>query len=99
MASETKPKKKIKRRRVRFTLEVPKAKESILMGDFNNWNAKAHPMNRSERGVWEKIVILAPGRYEYKFLVDGQWLNDPKNGDFCRNSFGTQNNVVIIPRN
>ncbi len=99
MVSKGKPKKKIQRRRVVFTLEAPGAKEAILMGDFNNWNAKIHPMKKVKRGVWEKVVMLPPARYEYKFLVDGEWRNDPKNEAFCQNCFGTQNNIVIIPRN
>lgn len=91
-----KSEKKPKRRRVTFSLEAPEAKEAMLMGDFNKWNPKAHPMKRIKGGVWEKIVTLPPGRYEYKFLVDARWQNDPKNDQVCPNSFGTQNNVLII---
>lgn len=54
-------------------------------GDFNEWNVNTHPMKKNKRGVWEKAVMLPPGRYEYKFLVDGQWRNDPKNCDYCLN--------------
>jgi 1,4-alpha-glucan branching enzyme len=91
-----KSQKKIKRRRVTLTLKAPKAKEVILMGDFNKWNAKNHPMKRIKGGVWEKIVMLPPGRHEYKFLVDGQWWTDPKNEQMCYNCFGTQNSVIVI---
>lgn len=99
MVSKSKPKNKIRRRRVVFTLEAPGAKEAILMGDFNNWNVKIHPMKKGKTGEWEKIVMLPPARYEYKFLVDGEWRNDPKNGDLCQNCFGTHNNVTIIRQN
>ena len=87
---------KIKRRRVTLTLKTPKANEAILMGDFNDWNAKRHPMKKNKDGVWEKSVMLPPGRYEYKFLVDGQWWTDPKNEETCHNCFGTENNVMFI---
>jgi hypothetical protein len=87
--------KKIKRRRVTLTLKAPKAKEVILMGDFNKWNAKTHPMKRIKGGVWEKIVMLPPGRHEYKFLVDGNWWTDPNNDQTCYNCFGTQNSVMV----
>jgi 1,4-alpha-glucan branching enzyme len=96
LMSKRKEKEKVKRRRVTLTLKAPKAKEVILMGDFNRWNAKTHPMKQMKAGVWEKIVMLPPGRYEYKFLVDGQWWTDPKNERTCYNCFGTQNSVMVI---
>lgn len=93
---EKKKKENVKKRRVTMKLEAPGAKEVVLMGDFNKWNAKTHPMKRTKGGVWEKIVMLLPGRYEYKFLVDGYWWTDPKNDQVCHNSFGTQNNVMTV---
>ena len=86
------------RRRVIFSLESPDANEVILMGDFNQWNPKAHPMKKDKIGVWKKITMLYPGRYEYRFLVDGQWKNDPNNDHSYPNRFGTYNNVVIVSR-
>ena len=87
---------KIKRRKVTFSLEAAEAKEVSLMGDFDKWNAKNRPMKMNQSGMWEKIVMLFPGRYEYRFLVDGQWWNDPQNDQVCPNLFGTQNNVITI---
>jgi len=80
-----KKKENVKQRRVTMTLEAPEADQVSLMGDFNEWNVNTHPMKKNKRGVWEKAVMLPPGRYEYKFLVDGQWRNDPKNCDYCLN--------------
>ena len=40
--------------------------------------SEKHPMKKSENGDWQKTAMLPAGRYEYKFLVDGQWWNDPK---------------------
>ena len=68
----------------------------MVAGDFNAWNANTHPMKQDEKGVWKKMLILPSGRYEYKFLVDGKWQDDPKNDQKCPNCFGTQNNVLII---
>ena len=89
-------KQKIKRRRVTFSFESSDAKEVILMGDFNNWNAKKHPMKSNGNGMWNKSVVIPPGRYEYKFLVDGQWEEDPQNDQTCLNGFGTYNNVFNL---
>ncbi len=96
MLIKGKTKEKTKKGRVVFSLEAPEAKEAFLVGDFNDWNTKKHPMKRDKRGDWEKIVMLPPGTYEYKFLVDGEWWNDPRNQAFSQNCFGTQNNVMTI---
>jgi 1,4-alpha-glucan branching enzyme len=88
--------KKPKRRRVTFMLDAPQAGEVCLMGDFNNWDALKHPMKRGKNGIWGKIVYLPPGRYEYKFLVDGRWNLDPEIRQLCRNCYGTSNNFIIV---
>ena len=85
------------RRRVIFALESPDAKEVILMGDFNQWNPKKHPMKKNKNGVWNKTTMLFPGTYEYRFMVDGQWKNDPNNNQTRTNRFGTKNNVIVVP--
>ena len=94
--SEKKRMKKIKKRRVTFQLEMPRAEEVNLLGNFNHWEPGAHPMKERKDGLWARAVMLEPGRYEYKFLVDGRWQNDPGNPDFCENRFGSVNNVLTV---
>ncbi|MBW2603745.1 MAG: isoamylase early set domain-containing protein [Deltaproteobacteria bacterium] len=94
--SRIKSSQKRGRRRVIFSLESPDAKEVILMGDFNQWNPKKHPMKKYKNGVWEKTTMLFPGTYEYRFMVDGQWKNDPDNDQTCVNRFGTNNNFIVV---
>jgi 1,4-alpha-glucan branching enzyme len=94
--SKSKPKQKIKRKKVAFSLEAVDAVEVILMGDFNNWNPKRHPMKSAGNGMWNKTVMLPFGTYEYKFIVDGDWRLDPKNNQMCANCFGSQNNVLNL---
>ena len=91
-----KAKPKNKRRKITFLLEATNASEVILMGDFNSWNPKKHPMKRDEHGVWAKAIIVPPGKYEYKFLVDGRWKEDPQNDQKCSNCYGTYNNVLNV---
>ena len=88
--------KKIQKRRITFKLEASEAKEAILVGDFNSWDVKKHRMKMDDKGRWTKIVTLAPGSYEYKFLLDGQWQNDPNNDQVVPNSFGTHNNLLTV---
>ena len=89
-------KRKFKRRRITFSFEATAANEVILMGDFNNWNPKKHPMKNDGSGTWNKTVVISPGKYEYKFFVDGEWKKDPRNGQTCSNCFGTQNSVLNL---
>ena len=96
--AKVEPKKKIKRRKISFSFESSDAKEVILMGDFNNWNPKKHPMKKDDNGKWTKAVLLPPGQYEYKFLVDGQWKEDPQNDRIRPNKFGTYNNVFKLAK-
>lgn len=70
----------------------------ILEGDFNQWNEKTHPMKKGGGGGWKKFIMVQPGRYEYRFLVDGQWWNDPSNDQVCSNCFGTVNNVLEVSK-
>ena len=88
----------IKRRKTTFSLHSADAKEVYLMGSFNNWNQKKHPMHQKDNGRWEKTVIIPPGIHEYKFLVDGQWKEDPQNCLSCLNCFGTKNSVLDFTR-
>jgi len=96
--AKVEPKKNIKRQKITFSFESSDAKKVILMGDFNNWNPKKHPMKKDDNGEWTKAVILPPGQYEYKFLVDGLWKEDPRNNRICPNKFGTYNNVLNLTK-
>jgi 1,4-alpha-glucan branching enzyme len=78
----------IKRRRIEFELKMPKAQQVILMADFNQW--------QGGNGVWRKTVMIYPGRYEYRFWVDGEWYNDPLNTLRCPNCLGSENNIIEV---
>ena len=80
--------------RVRFTIEAPSARDVLLAGDFTDWEAHARKMRRLRRGslTFVTTVKLPAGTYEYKFLVDGEWLEDPK-AEAIPNSFGTHNSI------
>jgi len=77
-------------------ISAPKAKKVSVAGTFNNWDTKNNLAKKDTRGNWAVKLDLAPGKYEYKFVVDGAWLNDPKCSNVVGNSFGTQNSVLEI---
>jgi len=84
------------KRRIKFQLQIPDAQNVSLVGDFNNWDPGRHSMRRNSDGMWEKTVMLAPGRYEYKFQVDGKWRLDTANTQRVRNQFGTENSIMMV---
>lgn len=88
--------KQLPERILTFSLYAPHAGCVSLAGDFNAWNPDVHPLEKASDGLWERVVSLPPGRYEYKFVVDGQWHDDPRCDAYTPNPFGGQNCVVIL---
>ena len=88
--------RKNKQKKIDFKLTAPQANKVMLTGDFTSWEEKGISMKKNKNGLWKTSLNLAPGRHEYKFIVDGQWWLDPDNDDICFNSFGTQNSVKEI---
>lgn len=83
-------------RKVEFLLYAPEAQEVFILGDFNQWDGKKHPMKKGKIGAWETQLQLTPGHYEYKYVVDGQWQEDPTSSQNRMNSFGTYNNLLTV---
>jgi 1,4-alpha-glucan branching enzyme len=85
---------------VQFICYAPKAHRVVIVGDFNNWSITADPMyDREEKGAWSITLPLLPGRYEYKFLIDGEkWIADPGNPKKIKDGFGAHNSVVEVKR-
>jgi 1,4-alpha-glucan branching enzyme len=80
-----------------FAIEKPEAKEVYLCGDFNQWSpVNARMFLRSGNHRWEKRLTLPPGRYEYKFLVDGEWMHDATARETAPNVHGSLNSVVHV---
>jgi len=79
-----------------FKIYAPQAKKVSIAGSFNNWNTRMFTARKDSKGNWTAKVNLRPGRYEYKFFIDGSWTNDPTCSWLVPNTFGTQNCVVEI---
>ncbi len=84
---------KSKKGSIQFAVKAP-AKKAQLVGSFNSWQ----PLNmvRQKSGSFTVSVDLAPGKYEYKFLLDGQWVADPDHSRRTANAFGTENSVADL---
>jgi 1,4-alpha-glucan branching enzyme len=81
---------------VKFALHHSEAKQVSLSGEFNDWSSNAIPMKRDQDGQWGATLELAPGRYQYKFIVDGAWIPDPQAHENVCNQHGTLNSVVEV---
>ncbi len=81
---------------VPFALMAPEAKRVCLCGEFNSWSPDALPMKRVDGGRWETTLALRPGRYQYKFIADGQWTPDPQAPETVPNEHGSVNSVIKV---
>lgn len=77
-------------------LTRPDAQEICIAGSFNDWHPNVTPMIRLNDGKWAKELALPPGRYEYRFVVDGEWVDDLAATELIPNVFGTTNAVLVV---
>jgi hypothetical protein len=81
---------------VQFVFVHAGAQRVALVGDFNDWDARATQMTRAAGGVWSVVLPLRPGRFAYSFVVDGQlWFADPQ-APLETNDFGRPSSVVYV---
>lgn len=84
--------------KVTFTLPDGVEAESVsVVGDFNNWDAGAHPLQKLKTtGQWRTTLELAPDQeYQFRYLVNGQeWHNDEAADAYRANEYGSDNSVV-----
>ena len=83
-------------KRHQIALDAPHAESVAVTGCFCGWDPVAHPLKRSRHGVWKTTLMLPPGQYEYRFMVDGGWHDDPVCTERLPNAFGTENCVLRV---
>lgn len=81
----------VKRQTFRFT--DADAMSVLLVGDFTHWQTQPIPMRKGNDGVWTATVNLPPGTHTYRFIVDGEWRDDPECPIHVPNPYGTENMV------
>ena len=74
----------------------PDAKNVYVAGSFNEWQPEMTPLAPLGNGRWAGKLAVKPGRHEYLFVVDGQWLPDPNASESVQNPFGGHNSVLIV---
>ncbi|MES2522023.1 MAG: isoamylase early set domain-containing protein [Gemmatimonadota bacterium] len=86
---------------VQFVLDLATARSVSVVGDFNDWNTTATPMERLPGStVWTASLSVRPGRHEYSFVVDGtRWIADPRAPRAADSDFGKPGSVLLaVPR-
>jgi 1,4-alpha-glucan branching enzyme len=86
----------IKKRKIQFKFYAPDANNVSLVGDFNSWNPTKKQMKKNEKGEWLTRAVLAKGEYQYKYVVDGEWKNDPGASKYISNGMGSENSIRIV---
>jgi len=79
-----------------FAFKAPAASSVILVGDFTHWQKHPISLRKQPEGIWRVTVSLAPGEHRYRFLVDGEWRDDPECKLQIPNPFGSRDSVVHV---
>jgi len=81
---------------VRFEFTHPTAGAVCVAGTFNDWHAKAKPLQPLGGGRWLTETFLPAGTYEYRLVVDGKWMPDPLAKETVPNPFGGRNSLLKV---
>ncbi len=84
---------RLMKKRQTFSLEQPEAATVQLVGDFSDWDKNPINLKKQKNGLWKTTVSLEPGTYQYRFMVDGRWRDDPACPARVPNPYGEMNCV------
>ena len=83
-------------KRVPITVKMEGAKKVAITGDFSGWKEDGIKLERTPAGEWRTTVELAPGEYQYRLRVDGQWQDNPQAQKRVPNPYGSENCVLTV---
>ena len=87
---------KSKTQLVHFEFHDPAARKVCIAGTFNGWHPEVSEMIPLGSGLWAKDLELPPGAYEYRLIVDGRWITDPKCAHSAPTPFGETNSLLVV---
>ena len=79
-----------------LTYFAPLAREVKVASNFNGWRPDATPLKNTGAGEWVVRLMLRSGQYEYRFVVDGRWTEDPQASQRMANFHGGFNSVLLV---
>lgn len=84
-------------KKVTFEILASPGSDVYLAGNFNNWDPQRHQMKYTRSsGKYAIMLMLSKGEYEYKYVINDNWVVDPGCQDWVRNSLGTLNSVKKV---
>jgi chromosome partitioning protein len=81
-----------------FSVFAPQAKEVYLAGEFNSWKADDNSRMNHENGTWTRKMRLGFGKYRYRFVIDGEWMDDPANTNKEVNPYGQMDSLLEVKK-
>lgn len=84
--------------KVTFSVEAKDASTAAVVGDFNDWKVEEGSLSKLKNGTFKATFeVDKDASYEFKYLVDGQYLNEPESDSFKWNDFaGCENGVLEV---
>ncbi|MFO0688708.1 MAG: AAA family ATPase [Myxococcota bacterium] len=71
-----------------------------IAGDFNGWvpdrGVRSLIASEGQTRVWTKVLTLEPGTYQYRYVVDGEWREDPTNPQSAPGPTGQPNSILHV---
>lgn len=84
------------KKKVVFRLNDAGACRVFLAGSFNAWDPTVLPLRKDARGYWRAAIMLERGVYQYRFVVDGEWKEDPSFPDRRVDGFIACHSVLVV---
>lgn len=82
--------------KVTFTVPAEEAKKVVVAGNWNEWNAKAEPLKKLKNGTFKTTIDLESGNsYEFRYIVDGQWINEEQADAYAWSDYASAENSVL----
>jgi 1,4-alpha-glucan branching enzyme len=82
--------------KVTFSIEAKDATTASVVGDFNGWDPKAGELGKLKNGTFKgTFELTASTAYEFRYIVDGQFINDEEADAYKWNDFAAAENSVV----
>jgi len=82
--------------KVTFSIEAKEANTASVVGDFNNWNPSEGELSKLKNGTFKAAFDLPKDNsYEFKYIVDGNYVNEPQADSYRWNAFANAENSVL----
>lgn len=84
--------------KVTFSIQAEDAENVAVVGSFNDWSETATPLKKLKNGTFKETLDLESGvSYEFRYLVDGNYVNDEEADSYAWSDFaGAENSVLSL---